>query len=677
MRLGLGLKILFPTVFVVIVSMGLSGIISMRKAGDEFWRELEFASRHLCSSVEDGLHLFMSGTKALVTVQAADDVMVSALLTQSSYDRSLAADELRHMLEFSEAIQGVNLLNAKGDIVASSEPNATGNFSDRDYFVQAMNGSVTISEPLVSRVTGKPVCLVAAPVSSVGKVLGVLYVRVDLAKFSEAVIDPVRIGQKGYAYLVDKNGMIISHPNKEFLLKRNISDHDWGKQLLARDSGTVEYTLDGVDKLVAFSREELTGWTLGITVDRSDVLTATNAVRNTSIVAIIGGSGLICLVLFWIVRQITRDLGACVVFADAVAEGELDRELALNRGDEIGRLAKSLGIMVSKLRDLIETTRHKSEEAAEQTAIARNATIQAEEALARAEGSRKEALVYAVDQLEAIVEVVSSASSQISAQIEQSSQGALQQADRVRETATAMEEMNSTVLEVARSASGAADVAGLARNKADDGARVVEKVVAGIGQVDVQSRALKTDMDDLGRQAEGIGSILSVISDIADQTNLLALNAAIEAARAGEAGRGFAVVADEVRKLAEKTMTATQQVGEAVRNIQGGTRKNVDNVEKAVVTIVEATKLANEAEEALREIVTLVDQATDQVRSIATASEEQSSASEEITRSVDDVRRISDETSAAMRESAQAVSELANQAGILRTLVDKLREDGA
>ncbi len=677
MRLGLRLKILLPTVAVVIVCMSLSGLIAMRKAGDEFWRELESASRHLCASVEDGLHLFMSGTKALVTLQAVDDAMVSALLTQSAYDRSVAAGELKTMLEFSQAIQGANLLNARGEIVASSDANATGNFADRDYFVKAMSGESTISEPLISRVTSKPVCVVAAPVSSVGKVLGVLYVRVDLAKFSETVIDPVRIGQKGYAYLVDRKGVAVSHPNKDFVLKFNISDYDWGKQILARESGSLEYEFNGVDKMVVFAREELTGWTLAIAADRSDVQLASNAVRNTLVVATVVGCALICLVLFWIVRQMTRDLGSCVAFADAVAGGDLDRELTVRRGDEIGNLATALGAMVGKLHEMIETTRHKSEEAAEQASIAQDATAKAEEALLQAERSRKDALLYAASQLEGVVEVVSSASTQISAQIEQSSQGALQQADRVRETATAMEEMNSTVLEVARSASGAADVAGLARRKADDGAKVVEQVVAGIGQVDVQSRALKTDMDDLGRQAEGIGSILNVISDIADQTNLLALNAAIEAARAGDAGRGFAVVADEVRKLAEKTMTATQQVDEAVRNIQGGTRKNVNNVEKAVVTIAEATTLARKAEDSLREIVTLVDQATDQVRSIATASEEQSAASEEITHSVDDVRRISDETSAAMRESAQAVAELANQAGVLRTLVDKLREDGA
>ncbi|MDP2846999.1 MAG: methyl-accepting chemotaxis protein, partial [Humidesulfovibrio sp.] len=198
----------------------------------------------------------------------------------------------------------------------------------------------------------------------------------------------------------------------------------------------------------------------------------------------------------------------------------------------------------------------------------------------------------------------------------------------------------------------------------------------GINTMQSVSMSLKEDMGQLGKQAEGIGQIMNVISDIADQTNLLALNAAIEAARAGDAGRGFAVVADEVRKLAEKTMNATREVGDAIRGIQEGARKNMDNVDRAVHTVEEATKLANTSGEALHEIVSLVDTATDQVRSIATASEEQSATSEEINRSIEDINRISGETADAMRQSAQAVGELANQTQSLRTLIERMKTGG-
>jgi methyl-accepting chemotaxis protein len=272
-----------------------------------------------------------------------------------------------------------------------------------------------------------------------------------------------------------------------------------------------------------------------------------------------------------------------------------------------------------------------------------------------------------------VAEQVSSAAEQLSSQIDQSSRGSHEQAQRIAETATAMEEMNATVLEVAKSASKAAETAEDAKQKAQEGATVVSQVVRGIADVQQNALALKNDMTTLGQQAQGIGQIMNVISDIADQTNLLALNAAIEAARAGEAGRGFAVVADEVRKLAEKTMTATKQVGDAIHGIQTGTQRNIANVEQTVEKIGGATVLATKSGESLGEIVGLVDITTDQVRSIAAASEQQSASSEEINRSIEDISRISMETSDAMRQSAEAVTELANQSHVLSGLIEEMQ----
>ncbi|MHC1753145.1 methyl-accepting chemotaxis protein [Humidesulfovibrio sp.] len=369
--------------------------------------------------------------------------------------------------------------------------------------------------------------------------------------------------------------------------------------------------------------------------------------------------------------QLGEDPGYLAEVAGKIAGGDLN--VAFRPQKTEGGVYHVMQGMVATMKGKIAEADQKSAEAAEQARLAGIATDEANRAKAAAERAKAEGMIEAASQLEKVVEVISSASEELSAQVEQSSRGTEVQATRVADTATAMEEMNSTVLEVARNASQAAESTDAARRQAGAGSTVVSQVVAGIGTMQTVSLSLKQDMGQLGRQAEGIGQVMNVISDIADQTNLLALNAAIEAARAGDAGRGFAVVADEVRKLAEKTMTATREVGEAIRGIQEGARKNMDNVDRAVSTVEEATKLANESGEALRQIVALVDTATDQVRSIATASEQQSATSEEINRSIEEINRISSETSDAMRQSAQAVGELASQTQSLRALIERMK----
>lgn len=258
-------------------------------------------------------------------------------------------------------------------------------------------------------------------------------------------------------------------------------------------------------------------------------------------------------------------------------------------------------------------------------------------------------------------------------QVSVASQGTEDQKARMAETATAMEEMNVTVFEVAKNASQAAEASDQARMKAINGVTVVEESVSSINKVQRQSTQMRTNLGELGKHAEQIGQIMNVIEDIADQTNLLALNAAIEAARAGEAGRGFAVVADEVRKLAEKTMTATKEVGQAITTIQEGTRKNIASMNSAVDSIAEATTKANLSRQVLQEILSLAELAADQVRSIATAAEEQSATSEEINRAAEQINQISVETSQVMDHAKSAVEDLARMAVDLDAIIAEMR----
>jgi len=373
-------------------------------------------------------------------------------------------------------------------------------------------------------------------------------------------------------------------------------------------------------------------------------------------------------------RSVVGPLGEVVRFADAVAAGDLKRSMAYAGQDEVGSLVQSLRTMVETLRIKIAEAEARKEQADEQAAQAQRAMAEAEEARGEAEKARKQGLMEAAARLEAVVESVSGATGELAALVEQVGSGTGIQNDRLGETASSMEEMNATVLEVARNAASAADNAETARNRAVSGAGVVGEVVSSMGAVQKTFDTMRNGLDELSVHAEGIGDIINVINDIADQTNLLALNAAIEAARAGEAGRGFAVVADEVRKLAEKTMHATQEVGSAISAIQVGTRKTVGDMGAAGDAVGQASGLVVQAGERLEEIVSLVQGTTDQVRSIATASEEQSAASEEINRAVEDVSRIALETSGGMNRAQETLLMLRRDAEVLNGLLVSLRK---
>ena len=374
-----------------------------------------------------------------------------------------------------------------------------------------------------------------------------------------------------------------------------------------------------------------------------------------------------------LLRSITRPLAQVTSLARAVAGGNLDVDIHPTGRDEVAVLEEGLRDMVGKLKTLIREAQQKSQEADNAAHAAQTAQTEAEQAGAEAR-ARSAALMEAANRLEEVAHVVSSASTQLSAQIEQADRGAVESAQRLAEAATAMNQMNATVQEVAKNASDASQVSAEARARAASGADIVGQALSSIDQVQAVSLELKEDMTRLDAHAQSISRIMGVISDIADQTNLLALNAAIEAARAGEAGRGFAVVADEVRKLAEKTMTATKDVGSAIQAIQESADKSVVGMDNALKEVQTATGFASQSGEALQQIVSHVEAAADQVRAIAAASEEQSSASEEINQSIVQVNAIAAQTTEAMHQAAAAVTHLTEQAQRLQELINEMQQ---
>ncbi len=544
-----------------------------------------------------------------------------------------------------------------------------------------------LTDPYKYTVGGREVMMTTAstPILLNGTFRGIALIDISLASLSEK-ISSIKVYDSGISALMTQEGVIVAHKEQQkvggnLFAAKVVREPDKLKQAMSRGEPYLETRVDaqGDESFAYYQPISFKGtkqvWYYFVDVPKAEVLAEAKSISRITVLTNLAVVVLVLASIFFIVRAAVRPIGYLAGVAGQIAGGDLKVRIEDSRfGGEVRELSSSLKTMIASLLDNIAQAEALSANAREQAANAQESMHKAEAAEAEARG-KTDAMLAAADKLEQVASIVSSASTELSAQIEQSEHGASEQAARVSETATAVEEMNATVLEVAQNADAAADVSARTRAKAEEGETMVQEAVRAIGDVQQDSLTLKEDMGALAGHARDIDRIMGVISDIADQTNLLALNAAIEAARAGDAGRGFAVVADEVRKLAEKTMASTTDVGNAIRAIQQSAEKSMKQVDTTVLNVERSAELSQQCGTVLHEIVSMADATADQVRGIATASEQQSASSEEIARSVAQVNSIAGETARAMEESAKAVSDLASQTHVLTDLIDAMKHD--
>lgn len=560
--------------------------------------------------------------------------------------------------------------------------------SDGAYYQEPKKRRKTyISPPYTYNVGGKDVVMssVCVPILASGVFKGVVCADLPLTKVNE-MLSQIKPYETGYAALILSDGLVLAHP-KNSLIGKNMfreakfDDEAGLRRAMERGETYQEIRISAAtgDKSVAqYVPIEFPGtdqrWYLLVSAPLNKILADAEALTHDLIVMGIFAVILVLIAIFFVARSLSKPIGVMSGAAKEVANGNFDVHLDDSMfGGELLDLNISLREMLASLVENISKSEKMAEEAKGQTEKAQVALKEADEARAEAENAKREGMLQAAERLSGIVSQVSSATQELAAQIDESHGGSETQRERTSESATAMEQMNASVMEVARSAGAAADSADHAKSEAENGGSIVGDVVERITRVQSMAADMNEGLGELGEQADGIGQIMNVITDIADQTNLLALNAAIEAARAGDAGRGFAVVADEVRKLAEKTMDATGQVGDFINAIQKGTRENIEGMSKAATEVERSTEFAEKAGEALQSIMGIVEETAEQVRSIATASEEQSAASEQINRGIDEVNLIANDNAQAMKESSNAVEELMHLGEQLSALIDELR----
>jgi methyl-accepting chemotaxis protein len=331
-------------------------------------------------------------------------------------------------------------------------------------------------------------------------------------------------------------------------------------------------------------------------------------------------------------RSITVPLKAMMSMLQDIAQGEgdLTKRLDASRKDEIGETSRWFNQFVDKIHDIIAS-------------VSKNTAI------------------------------VASAAEQLRASAEQIATGAEEVAAQASTVATAGEEMSATSGDIAQNCLMAAAGSNHASQTASDGAEVVNNTVQVMSRIASRVQATAKTVESLGSRSDQIGEIVGTIQDIADQTNLLALNAAIEAARAGEQGRGFAVVADEVRALAERTTKATREISEMIKAIQVETKGAVAAMEEGVYEVEQGTDEAAKSGEALNDILAQINTVTMQINQVATAAEEQTATTSEISNNIHQITQVVSDTAKGAQESSAAAGQLANTADELNRLVNQFK----
>ena len=427
-----------------------------------------------------------------------------------------------------------------------------------------------------------------------------------------------------------------------------------------------------------------------------------------TLILLAGALGFGVLLSVWITRSIRRPVARLERAAQEVVAGRLDTHIAVEREDELGQLARTFNLMIERLKAAMDEVRHQSEAteaAAREAAAEARREVQAQQVYLEAQvnemldkmnrfasgdltvvleaarddeiGRLFEGFNQAVSNVRSMLRKVHTSTADVSAssqQIRNSTEslahGVRAQSMQAADIAAAAEEMNLTIAETASVAAETATAAARSREHAQKGEAVVTRTQDMIRRMAETSTVSMEAVEKLGEAGREIGNVVSFIAEITEQTNLLALNAAIEAARAGEQGRGFAVVADEVRKLAERTTDATGRIDDMIKTIQGEVDRVVRLTRSGQEEMVQGLELANQAGEALKEIVEQTAQVGVYIDQIASASDQQAATSAEIARIIEAV-------SSASQSSAEGIEQIAAVAEAMNELMAEMQRQVA
>lgn len=635
MKISLKFKLMLAFFLLISIPLSILGTTSYYKASSSMQSTLEQQLK------SDG---YKTGNSISQTINSLDKYIQILSLDQKlaklAEGDSSSTDEVYQYLselqkQNSDLLEMLAVTNSAGkEIINNSDKIVNIDLGNRDYVKTALNGTPGKSEVIVSQTTKNTVVAIAYPLKLNNKVVGTVIGTINFNNICKE-LSKLKVGTNGYAYMVDKNGLILYHPDSAKALKENISDIKSSELMNLMDKAKANksiegyYTLSGVKKFASFT--SVGDWFLIINVDYNDYMSPVFAIRlMTVLIGVFSSILAIILSYFGLTRKILASINTLEKLMTKVGNGDLNVKANINTKDELQTLGEYFNKMVDNQHILIKTIRSNADE-----------------------------LAASSQETSAASEEISAATQEIAASIQEVAKSAENQNSLIVETSEVLVQLSSLV-QISQSKSLTAKTnSNHSMEVAQDGRIKVEKTVQAIENISKASTDTEDTLNVLSNLSEKVNGIITTINGISEQTNLLALNASIEAARAGEHGKGFTVVAEEVRKLSEETNLQSKEISILINEMLIQITKAVETMHYSRQAVENGAIIANETDKSFVTIISAVKQVVDDVNSIVDITKDEVASSDHIVKLIDSVATITESTTSNSEQVASASEEQA------------------